>query len=193
MRFDAIVLAGGAARRLGGADKPMLEVDGTPMLARVLDAVSAAQTRIVVGPRRSIGDAVTWCQETPPGGGPVAATAAALPLTTAPVIVLLAADLPWIAPAVAPLLAALRPSVDAAMLRTGDRSNYLAAAWHRRALIAALDRVADPRGASMRTLVAAATVADVADPGWGEDCDTWPDLARARDRTTDRPTDRSRG
>ena len=173
MRFDAIVLAGGAARRLGGADKPMLEVDGTPMLARVLDAVSAAQARIVVGPPRSIGDAVTWCQETPPGGGPVAATAAALPLTTAPVIVLLAADLPWIAPAVAPLLAALRPSVDAAMLRTGDRSNYLAAAWHRRALIAALDRVADP--------------------GWGEDCDTWPDLARARDRTTDRPTDRSRG
>ncbi|HEY3713600.1 MAG TPA: NTP transferase domain-containing protein [Jatrophihabitantaceae bacterium] len=186
MRFDAIVLAGGAARRLGGTDKPMLEVDGTPMLTRVLDAVSAAQTRVVVGPRRSIAGAVTWCQETPPGGGPVAALAAALPLTAAPAIIVLAADLPWIAPAVAPLLAALQPSVDAAMLRAGDHSNFLAAAWHRRALIAALERVADPRGASMRTLVAAATVADVADPGWGDDCDTWPDLARARDRTTDR-------
>jgi molybdopterin-guanine dinucleotide biosynthesis protein A len=116
----------------------------------------------------------------------VAALAAALPLTAAPAVVVLAADLPWIAPAVAPLLAALQPSVDAAMLRAGDHLNYLAAAWHRRALIAALERVADPRGASMRTLVAAATVADVADPGWGDDCDTWPDLARARDRTTDR-------
>jgi len=180
------VLAGGAARRLGGADKPMLEVDGTPMLTRVLDAVSAAQTRVVVGPRRLIEGAVTWCQETPPGGGPVAAIAAALPLTTAPVIVVLAADLPWIAAAVAPLLAALQPSVDVAMLRAGDHSNYLAAAWHRRALTAALDRVADPRGASMRTLVAAATVAEVADPGWGDDCDTWADLARARDHATDR-------
>ncbi|MYS05028.1 NTP transferase domain-containing protein, partial [Streptomyces sp. SID6041] len=32
---DAVVLAGGAARRLGGADKPGVRVGGRPLLDRV--------------------------------------------------------------------------------------------------------------------------------------------------------------
>jgi molybdopterin-guanine dinucleotide biosynthesis protein A len=181
--FDAIVLAGGAARRLGGADKSMLDVAGTPMLTRVVDAVSAARRRVVVGPPRPIERAVTWCQETPPGGGPVAALAAGLPLTRADVIVVLAADLPGIAPAVRPLLKAVDGAVDVALLAAASRVNYLAAAWRRSALSAALARVGDPAGVSMRALVAGATVAEVADPGWGDDCDTWTDLARHRSRS----------
>jgi molybdopterin-guanine dinucleotide biosynthesis protein A len=181
--FDAIVLAGGAARRLGGADKSMLDVGGTPMLTRVVDAVSAAQRRVVVGPRRPIERSVTWCQETPPGGGPVAALAAGLPLTRAEVIVVLASDLPGIAPAVRPLLKAADEAVDVAVLAAASRVNYLAAAWRRSALSAALARVGDPAGVSMRTLVGGATVAEVADPGWGDDCDTWTDLARHRSRS----------
>ncbi|MZF89845.1 NTP transferase domain-containing protein, partial [Streptomyces sp. SID5643] len=34
-RYDAVVLAGGAARRLGGADKPGVRVGGRPLLDRV--------------------------------------------------------------------------------------------------------------------------------------------------------------
>jgi len=187
--FDAIVLAGGTARRLGGADKPMLEVDGVPMLVHVLDAVSAARSRVVVGPRRPIARAVTWCRETPPGGGPVAALAAALPLTSAAIVVVLAADLPGIAAAIAPLHAALTsstsaaPSIDVAMLMRNGRPNHLAAAWTRDGLVTALGGVADPRGASMGALANGATVAEVADPGWGDDCDTWADLAAARARS----------
>jgi molybdopterin-guanine dinucleotide biosynthesis protein A len=45
-----VVLAGGAARRLGGAPKPALAVGGQPMLTRVLAAVADADPRIVVGP-----------------------------------------------------------------------------------------------------------------------------------------------
>jgi molybdopterin-guanine dinucleotide biosynthesis protein A len=183
MRFDAIVLAGGGARRLGGADKPMLDVDGAPMLVHVLDAVAAAAIRVVVGPRRAIDRTATWCQEEPPGGGPVAALAAGLPLTTASTLIVLAADLPRIGPAIDPLLEALRPPADAAMLRSGERRNHLAAAWHRPALVAALARVGAPRGVSMRALATGATVAEVADPGWGDDCDTWSDLARHRSRS----------
>ena len=181
MQFDAIVLAGGAARRLGGADKPMLDVDGAPMLVHVLDAVAMAGTRVVVGPRRSIDRAVIWCQETPPGGGPVAGLAAAVPLTTASTVVVLAADLPRIGPAIDRLLEALQG--DAAMLSAGGRRNHLAAAWRRPALVAALGRVGGPRGVSMRVLAAGATVAEVADAGWGDDCDTWSDLARHRSRS----------
>ena len=183
MSFDAIVLAGGAGRRLGGTDKPMLDVAGTPMLTHVVDAVSAARRRVVVGPRRPIDRTVTWCQEMPPGAGPVAALAAGLPLTRADVLVVLAADLPGIAPAVAPLLKAVGGSVDVAMLATAARLNYLAAAWRRPALSEALARVGDPAGVSMRALVAGATVAEVADPGWGDDCDTWTDLDRHRSRS----------
>ncbi|MFD9249059.1 NTP transferase domain-containing protein, partial [Streptomyces bottropensis] len=40
--FDAVVLAGGAARRLGGADKPALRVGGRALLDRVLTACAGA-------------------------------------------------------------------------------------------------------------------------------------------------------
>ena len=36
----ALILAGGAGRRLGGADKPLLLLDGRPILARILDTLS---------------------------------------------------------------------------------------------------------------------------------------------------------
>lgn len=36
MTIAALILAGGSATRLGGADKPLLEVGGTPMLARIV-------------------------------------------------------------------------------------------------------------------------------------------------------------
>ncbi len=40
--YDAVVLAGGAARRLDGADKPMQPLAGRPLLEWVLDAVADA-------------------------------------------------------------------------------------------------------------------------------------------------------
>ena len=48
--YAAVVLAGGAGRRLGGPTKPRLDVGGASMLARVLAAVSDAAPRVVVGP-----------------------------------------------------------------------------------------------------------------------------------------------
>jgi molybdenum cofactor guanylyltransferase len=52
--FDTVILAGGRARRMGGADKPALIVGSEPMLVSVARAAAAAGTRrlIVVGPRR---------------------------------------------------------------------------------------------------------------------------------------------
>jgi molybdopterin-guanine dinucleotide biosynthesis protein A len=37
----ALILAGGGARRMGGADKPLLEVGGTPMLALIVATLRA--------------------------------------------------------------------------------------------------------------------------------------------------------
>ncbi|MDI5943587.1 NTP transferase domain-containing protein, partial [Micromonospora sp. DH15] len=94
--WAAVVLAGGAARRMGGVDKPGVPVGGRPMRDRVLDAVADADVRIVVGPAGPVPPGVRSTQERPPGGGPVAAAAAGvslLPVGTT-TVALLGADLP---------------------------------------------------------------------------------------------------
>src|SRR5438093_914016 len=99
VRYAAVVLAGGAGRRMGGADKAALAVAGRPMLHRVLAAVADASPQVVVGPPRAgLPAGVVRAQEDPPGGGPVAAVAAglgALAAHGAEVVAVLAADLPY--------------------------------------------------------------------------------------------------
>ncbi len=63
--YDVIVLAGGAAKRLGGADKPAVRVGGRALLDRVLAASSGAGTTVVVGGRRPTSRPVTWTREVP--------------------------------------------------------------------------------------------------------------------------------
>lgn len=191
--YDAIVLAGGRARRLQGADKPQLDVGGVRMLDRVLAAVADAERVVVVGPRRAVPVPVTWRREQPAGGGPVAAVVAALDAVTADRVVVLAADLPDIAPAVPVLLAALDEApaeVDVACLaEPGGRINYLAAAWRTAGLRRLAGSLGEPTGVPARTLLQSATMMEVADPaGWGRDCDTWEELADARRRWTNEET-----
>ena len=187
--YDAIVLAGGAARRLGGADKPALDIGGTTRLARVVDAARGAHRVVIVGPRRRLSGtnpSVVWCQEQPAGGGPVAALATAAPLVAADTVLVLAADLPWVGAAVELLLAAMPVDGVALLADPQARPNHLAAAWRRPALLAALGAVGDPRGAPMHALLR--TVPSVLVPdehGWGTDCDTWHDVDAARRRSVD--------
>jgi molybdopterin-guanine dinucleotide biosynthesis protein A len=99
-----VVLAGGAGRRLGGADKPGLDVGGRTLLDHVLLACPERADIVVVGPRRPTAREVRWTREQPPGGGPVAGLAAGLRLVAAPIVLVLAADLPLVGAALAPLL-----------------------------------------------------------------------------------------
>ncbi len=185
-RFDAVVLAGGSARRLDGAGKTQLRVGAATLLDRVLAAAAGAARLVVVGPAQPVAAPVHWACEEPAGSGPVAALAAALPLIDAPTVLVLAADLPFVAGAVPQLLAALAadPHADAAVLTdSGGRANHLAAAWRRAALAAAVAGLGPVNGAAMRALTAGARVAAVPDAGgWSDDCDTWDDLAAARAR-----------
>lgn len=179
--YDAIVLAGGAARRLGGAAKPQLKVDGRSLLDRAVDAVAAASRVVVVGPEQPVSRDVTWRCEDPPGSGPVAALAAGLPATDADALVVLGADLPWIAPAVPALLRALPSDGVALLVDQSGHANYLAAAWRRETLLRALAQVGGSNGVPMRALLTGVEQVHVPDPeGWGRDCDTWADLAQAR-------------
>ncbi|MFI6241790.1 molybdenum cofactor guanylyltransferase [Micromonospora sp. NPDC050795] len=94
--YAAVVLAGGAARRMGGLDKPALPVGGRPMRDRVLAAVADATTRVLVGAADAVPAGVRVVREDPAGGGPVAAAAAGLALLDpdTSLVALLAADLP---------------------------------------------------------------------------------------------------
>ena len=107
--YDAVVLAGGAARRLGGADKPAVRVGGRPLLDRVLAACTGAASTVVVAEPRPTARSVIWAREDPPGGGPLAALAAGLRHTSAEHVVVLSADLPFLdEETVSRLLAVLR-------------------------------------------------------------------------------------
>ncbi|MFB0625867.1 NTP transferase domain-containing protein [Streptomyces sp. AB3(2024)] len=191
MTYDAIVLAGGAARRLGGADKPALPVGGRSLLDRVLAACADATATVVVGTRRPTARPVRWALEDPPGGGPVAALDAGLRATTAELVLVLSADLPFLdRDTVRALLAAASADPgDGALLRDPEgRDQPLVAAYRAEPLRreAALLAAEHGRlgGLPLRVLTAELRLATVtaAEPLASFDCDTWEDLAAARAR-----------
>lgn len=180
--YDAILLAGGRASRLGGVAKPALCVGGVTLLDRVLAAVAGASSRIVVGPEGCT-------REEPPGGGPVAAIAAGAVHVTASLVVVLAADLPFVTAAtVDSLVAAVVPGVDVAVLVDDtNRDQLLVAAWRTAALRSRLHALGDPAGRAARRLFDSVAVARVVvahqmgqPPPW-LDVDTEDDLRQARE------------
>lgn len=193
--FAAVVLAGGAARRMGGADKPAMPVAGQSMLSRVLAAVGDAEPRVVVGPvPPDLPVPVQSTREKPPGGGPVAATAAGLALVPEDValIALLAADLPLLTGEAVDVLRLTVEGapMDGAVYRDADgRRQLLCGVWRAAAVRRAVDRLTASRGtvegASVRELFEALHVAEVSwrrpgPPPWF-DCDTDDDLRTAEE------------
>ncbi|MFB9837988.1 molybdenum cofactor guanylyltransferase, partial [Actinoallomurus acaciae] len=71
--YDAVLLAGGEARRLSGADKPGVVVGGRTLVAWVGAAVASAERIVLVGPPRPELPGAIVVREDPPGGGPVPA------------------------------------------------------------------------------------------------------------------------
>lgn len=181
--YDAIVLAGGAAKRLGGIDKVMAEVGGMSLLNRALAACADARSTVVVGPQRPVHRPVQWTRESPPGTGPLAAIAAglaALPQDGSTTVVL-AADLPYVTPAtVARLLAAL-PGNDAAVLTDGGgRRQPLAAAYDSAVLRRAVATLGDPANRRVHLLLSQLRILPVPDAYAARDCDTPEELESAR-------------
>jgi molybdopterin-guanine dinucleotide biosynthesis protein A len=182
-RYDAVVLAGGAARRLGGVDKPALEVAGTRLLDRVLAAVDDAAQVVVVGPERPTARAVRWTREQPAGGGPAAALGAGLRLVCADTVVVLAADLPLLdADVVRALRVAAAGHDGAVLVDDAGHEQVLAGCWVTASLRSAAARAGELAGASVVRLLAGLDRALVqpAAPVW-LDCDTPDDVRRAEE------------
>jgi molybdopterin-guanine dinucleotide biosynthesis protein A len=180
MTFDAVVLAGGDARRLDGLDKTAIEVGGRSLLDLALEAVNGAREIVVVGPRRRTSRPVRWTSESPAGGGPLRATIAGLELVRSDVVVVLAVDYPFVTPeTVAELIRAARSRDGAALQDEGGSMHYVVGAYQTEALRAAVD--ARPRAdASMRSLFVTLDLAAVRADRAALDIDTPEDLERAR-------------
>jgi molybdopterin-guanine dinucleotide biosynthesis protein A len=190
--YDAVVLAGGAGRRLGGVDKAALEVGSQPLLDGVLDAVGEATHVIVVGPSRALPSGVVGTSEQPAGGGPVAALAAGLDLVSAPLVVVLACDLPFLTRStVTDLVGVLDRGGDydgAQLVDEGGRRQPLAAVYRTDVLGQARRALPQVAGSPMRAVVEGMSMLDVeALPGVAWDCDTWADVERARQRADKTP------
>jgi molybdopterin-guanine dinucleotide biosynthesis protein A len=133
------------------------------------------------------GEQVRYTREDPPGGGPVAALRCGLAEVSAPDVVLLAADLPFLRPVhVTRLLAALAGPATrgAALLDASGRSQWLVSCWPAAVLRAALIAY---RGSSLRGVLGPLEPVLLPDetaagepPPW-LDCDTADDLRVARD------------
>jgi molybdopterin-guanine dinucleotide biosynthesis protein A len=185
----AVMLAGGRAGRLGGADKPGIEVGGRSMLASVAAAAAGAGARhlVVVGPARPAGMlpagmAIDFTTERPPGAGPVPALRAGLLLVTEPWLLLLAADLPFLRDShLRELVAAAGQAGAAALVDDDGRAQWLVSCWRADDLRTALTAY---RGNSLGGLLGPLCPAEVTVPAGQAapwlDCDTPEDLAAAR-------------
>ena len=181
MNFDATILCGGSARRLDGADKKAVIVGGRTLLDRAIDAVGQASTIVAVGTPASTPWAVTWTQEQPPGGGPVAALAAGLALVTEPVIVVLGVDFPFVDRGCIERLLSAVGEKDGAVLADADgRHQFLVGAYRRAALERGL-RDHDPNGMPVKELMAGLSLEMLEDPISARDCDTWVDVEQANE------------
>lgn len=197
--FDAVVLAGGRASRLGGYPKPQLAFRGATLLDHALDAVARARAAAVVGP--APGEAggaalrgasrpdgapsgprlVLYTREEPRFAGPLAALGAGLAaLASVPGprpewVAVLASDLPLAGAAVAPLLAAAagEPSGDGLLgVDQGGRTQPLLAVYRRGPVEAALAGLAEEGGLAdrpMKHLVARLDLLSLALPARASD------------------------
>jgi molybdopterin-guanine dinucleotide biosynthesis protein A len=187
MTYDGVVLAGGAARRFGGINKPEAAFGGRRLLDISIAALASAEHTVVVGAPLPTERTVTWAREDPIGGGPVAALAAALATIEETKVVVLAADLPFVTIDVVQELVSACDGVAAALaIDKHGRDQPLLACYDAAQLRESLPHA--PHGASMRSIIRelewmgpVPRLTLTASPHATYDCDTPADLSAAQE------------
>jgi molybdopterin-guanine dinucleotide biosynthesis protein A len=128
----ALILAGGAARRLGGIDKPLIELGGTSLLARIIDRLRPQAASIALSansdPARFAAFGLTILPDGPfAGQGPLAGVLAGLDWAAAndaDTLLTVPGDTPFIPP---DLASALAPAPSCAT--SAGRVHHLVGLW----------------------------------------------------------------
>lgn len=153
--IDAVILAGGAGRRMGGQDKGLLPLAGKPLAAWVLDALrqqSLPPTRIVISANRNLeayaGLGCPVVADTRPElPGPLAGIEAAWHATQADYLLALPCDIPSLpTDLLARLWQALQDfNAELVFARAGAEQNHSAICLMRRTVLPELARRLDSR------------------------------------------------
>lgn len=134
--MDAAILAGGRARRLGGAEKSSLLVGHATILERQLDALTGVAARVFVVARDPASVDARGLRVVPdrlPGAGALGGLYTALVEAESPHVLVLACDLPFLTPALLATLAGMAGDEhDAVVPRTADGRQPLCAIYARR-------------------------------------------------------------
>jgi molybdopterin-guanine dinucleotide biosynthesis protein A len=177
--FAAVVLAGGTAARLDGADKAGIEHAGRTLLEWTLDALIDAHEVVVVGDPVPTTRPVTFTREDPRYGGPVAAlltgrdALAGRPGTLG----VLAVDMPRVTAYTFRRLHEAAAGRDGALLTDPDGRLQLAGVLDVGRLDAVRPDHEHQHGMAMRRLLAGLDLAEVPPHGdEGRDVDTWADV-----------------
>jgi molybdenum cofactor guanylyltransferase len=101
--LTAVILAGGRGRRMGGSDKGLVELEGRPLIAHVLNVIAPQVGTVLINANRNakqyeafgypvVSDALDGFQ------GPLAGFASAMAAATTPYILTLPCDGPLVPP-----------------------------------------------------------------------------------------------
>ncbi len=133
--MTAVVLCGGAGRRMGGADKPLLEWRSVPMVARVVASAHQQAGAVVINANRNIEQyaqhAKVLSDAPRPSNGPLTGVLRAMETCDSPWIWVCPGDAPLLAP---DLLERFRAAVPPALVVTahdGERDQWLHMLAHR--------------------------------------------------------------
>ena len=178
--FCGVVLAGGTAVRMDGADKASVELRGRTLLAYAVEAMLDADEVVVVAPTSvPTSRPVTFVSEDPPRGGPVAGllTGVDALLRRPGLIGVLAVDMPLVTASTMRRLREAAAGRDGAFLVDGDGRRQLAGVLDAARLAGVRPDRAGQHGMALHRLLAPLDLAEL--PASGDeavDIDSWADL-----------------
>jgi molybdopterin-guanine dinucleotide biosynthesis protein A len=180
---DSIIVAGGSATRMGGADKAMLPL-GLGGNALIADVIQSCPGKVfIVGYPREIGtvanESVTWVPDLNPGGGPAAGIWSGLTKVSSEYVFISAADQTLSQETVGKLIEAAS-GIDGAWATRSDGSGQPLCACVRTELLREL--LAATQGVNqspLRLLSNLKMVGVNVNPNQVVDFDTWQDVAKA--------------
>lgn len=140
--ITGVVLAGGRARRMGGQDKGLVEIDGTPMVVFTVGALRPQTAAIIVNANRNVERYRALCQCTvvPDAvgdfAGPLAGMASAMQAAETPYILTAPCDSPLVSSELGPRLyeALERDDAELAVAHDGERMQPVFALLSRKLL-----------------------------------------------------------
>jgi molybdopterin-guanine dinucleotide biosynthesis protein A len=180
---DSIIVAGGSATRMGGADKAMLPLglNGNSLLEDIID--SCPGKVFIVGYPREIetvaNDSVTWVPDLNPGGGPAAGIWSGLSKVSSEYVFVSAADQTLSSDTVGKLIEAASGNDGAWAIRSDGSGQPLCACVRADLLRELLVSTQGVNQSPLRLLSNLQMVGVNVNPDQVVDFDTWQDVAKA--------------